>query len=62
MGVLNFFLILAMLATLGVLAAGLYGLFRGGSFNEKYGNRLMRARVGFQFLALAIIAVMFLAS
>lgn len=62
MSALNVLLILAMLATAGVLAVGLYGLFRGGSFNEKYGNRLMRARVGFQFLALAIVAMMFLAS
>ena len=33
-------LLLAMLATLGVLIVGLIGFFRGGSFNDRYGNRL----------------------
>ena len=39
-------LMLAMLATAGVLFVGLVGFFIGGAFNERYGNRLMRARVG----------------
>jgi hypothetical protein len=47
-------LILAMLATLGVLAAGLVGMARGGEFNEKYGNRLMWWRVRLQMLALLL--------
>ncbi|MCB2055702.1 MAG: twin transmembrane helix small protein [Geminicoccaceae bacterium] len=57
---LNTLLILAMLATLAALTIGLVGFFRGGAFNEKYGNRLMRARVGFQFVALAVLLLMFL--
>ena len=44
-------LMLAMLATAGVLFVGLAGFFQGGAFNERYGNRLMRARVGLQLLA-----------
>ena len=40
-----------MLATAGVLFVGLVGLLQGGAFNERYGNRLMRARVGLQLLA-----------
>jgi heme A synthase len=50
------------LAALGaVLVVGVTGFLKGGAFNEKYGNRLMRARVGLQFVALAILAILFLA-
>ena len=57
---LHYLLLAAMLATLGVLIVGVTGFLRGGAFNEKYGNRLMRARVGLQFVALAILAILFL--
>ncbi|MEZ5863850.1 MAG: twin transmembrane helix small protein [Geminicoccaceae bacterium] len=61
MTLLHYLLIAAMLATLGVLIVGVTGFLRGGAFNEKYGNKLMRARVGLQFVALAILAILFLA-
>jgi hypothetical protein len=60
MNPLAILLLIAMLATAGVLLVGLIGFFRGGAFNEKYGNRLMRARVGLQFLALLILGLLFL--
>tara|TARA_Y100001001_G_C7975085_1_gene297292 strand:+ start:997 stop:1200 length:204 start_codon:yes stop_codon:yes gene_type:complete len=53
----NFFfglLIAAMLATLGALIIGLFAFARGGEFNEKHGNRLMRLRVFLQGLALVL--------
>ena len=53
-------LLLAMMATLGVLIVGLVGFFRGGSFNERYGNRLMRARVALQLLAVILLGFLFL--
>jgi hypothetical protein len=51
---------LAMLAVLGVLIIGLISMAKGGEFNKKYGNILMRWRVGLQALALAlfVLAVM----
>ena len=52
--------LLAMLATAGVLMVGLVGFFRGGAFNEKYGNKLMRARVGLQLLAVVLLGLLFL--
>ena len=58
---LHYLLFAAMLATLGVLIVGVTGFLRGVAFNEKYGNKLMRARVGLQFVALAILAILFLA-
>lgn len=53
-------LILAMLATLAVLAVGVVGFVRGGEFNARYGNRLMRARVGLQLLAVALLGLLFM--
>jgi len=51
---------LAMLATVGVLIVGLVGFFQGGAFNERYGNRLMRARVALQLLAVTLLGILFL--
>jgi len=50
-------IIVAMLTTLGVLFAGLIAMARGGDFNRKHGNRLMRWRVMAQFTAIAIFAI-----
>ena len=49
--------ILGLFATLIILLVGVIGMARGGEFNEKYGNKLMRARVISQFLALVFIAL-----
>jgi hypothetical protein len=38
-----------------VLGTGLYGMFRGGEFNRKYSNKLMRLRILLQFIAIVII-------
>jgi hypothetical protein len=46
-----------MFITLGVLATGIIGMARGGEFNAKYGNKLMRARVIAQGVALALFAL-----
>ena len=48
---------LALLITLGVLFTGLFSMAKGGSFNARHGNRLMRARVIAQALALALLAI-----
>jgi len=50
-------LMLAMLATLGVLLFGVLTMARGGEFNRRNGNRLMRARVILQGVALLILVV-----
>jgi hypothetical protein len=60
MNPLAILLLLAMLATAGVLLVGLVGFFRGGPFNEKYGNKLMRARVGLQLVAVLLLGLLFL--
>ncbi len=53
-------LMLAMLATAGVLFVGLAGFLHGGDFNDRYGNKLMRARVGLQLLAVVTLGLLFL--
>ncbi|MCY3672577.1 MAG: twin transmembrane helix small protein [Alphaproteobacteria bacterium] len=51
------FLIPIFLAAVAlVLFTGIFGMMRGGSFNRKYGNKLMQLRVGLQFLAIILIA------
>jgi hypothetical protein len=51
-------LILAMLATLGVLFFGLFSMARGGDFNRRNSNKLMRARIVCQAVALALFALL----
>ena len=46
---------LAMLTVLGVMAIGIVSMIKGGAFNEKYGNTLMRWRVILQGLTIALI-------
>ena len=43
--------------TVLVLFSGLIAMVRGGEFNKKYGNKLMRLRVLFQAIAIVIFAI-----
>ena len=49
---------IALLATLGILLAGVVGMAKGGEFNQKYGNKLMRLLVLFQFTAILLMLVL----
>ncbi|HVJ52480.1 MAG TPA: twin transmembrane helix small protein [Aliidongia sp.] len=51
-------IILALLATLGVLAMGIVQLFRGG--NPRRSNQLMRWRIILQFTALMLFMLFML--
>lgn len=46
---------LAMLAVLAILATGIGGFAKGGEFNRKHGNRMMRWRLIVQAVAVALI-------
>ncbi len=48
---------IGMAGTVAVLLTGIIGMARGGAFNRKWGNRLMRYRVVFQAFALACFAI-----
>lgn len=47
----------ALAAVLTVLVVGVVGMLRGGAFNRRYGNGLMRLRVILQGVAVALILV-----
>ena len=51
---------IAMLATLGVLFLGMFSMAKGGEFNRKYGNKLMRLRVIMQGLAILLFLLLIL--
>ena len=55
-------MIAAMILTLASLVAGLFSMVKGGEFNKKYGNRLMRARVTMQGLALLMFVLAFMSA
>ncbi len=59
---LNVMLGIALAATLVVLLSGVYSMARGGEFNRKYGNVLMRWRVGLQGCALLLLVLVMLFS
>jgi hypothetical protein len=61
MSIIGVLLLVAMLATLAVLFVGIGGFVQGGSFNERYGNKLMQARVGLQLLAVVLLGLMIFA-
>ncbi|HVZ30539.1 MAG TPA: twin transmembrane helix small protein [Asticcacaulis sp.] len=48
--------LIAMLAVVAVLFAGIVSMARGGEFNARWGNRLMRWRITLQ--AVAIVALL----
>ncbi len=60
--VLQVLIALAMLAVLSVLFIVVFAMVRGGEFNRKYGNKLMRLRVIMQFTAVALIVAALLAN
>ena len=45
----------ACLAVLGILMLGIGGFAKGGEFNKKHANRIMRWRIGAQFVAVILI-------
>jgi len=58
--VLNTLVMAALVGTLAVLFAGIFAMARGGEFNRKWGNLLMRARVASQGVAILLLLALFL--
>jgi len=46
---------IACLAVVGVLMVGVGGFAKGGAFNRKYANKIMRLRLLMQFIAVILI-------
>lgn len=53
----NALIIFALLAVLGVLFTGIFAMAKGGDFNKKHGNKLMRMRVILQLIAVILIFI-----
>ena len=47
----------ACLAVVVVLMVGVGGFAKGGAFNRKYANKIMRLRLLLQFIAVVLIVV-----
>jgi len=47
--------VLAVLITAGILLVGVGAFGKGGEFNRRHANRLMRYRIGAQAVAVALI-------
>ncbi len=45
----------AMIAVVAILMLGIGGFAKGGEFNRKHANRLMRYRIAAQFVAVLLI-------
>lgn len=55
-------MIVAMLAVVVILMIGIGGFAKGGEFNRKHANRIMRYRIYAQFVAvILILAVVYFA-
>lgn len=54
---LYYLILVLMAAVVIVLAIGIGGFGKGGSFNAKYSNKMMRLRLLFQFLAVLLIVL-----
>jgi hypothetical protein len=60
-GLFVVFVVIAMVATLGVLIVGIFAMAQGGDFNRRNANKLMRARVVLQGVAILLFAILMLA-
>ena len=54
---LNILLIIVLAGVLLVLLTGVFVMARGGKFDRKFSNKLMRYRVAVQFIALILIGI-----
>jgi hypothetical protein len=59
-GIIATLMIIAMVATLGVLLFGVFNMARGGEFNRRNANRFMRWRVILQGTAILLFLLLVL--
>tara|TARA_B100001750_G_C15516850_1_gene607925 strand:- start:2544 stop:2753 length:210 start_codon:yes stop_codon:yes gene_type:complete len=55
-----YFLLIVLFAVACVLFAGVFMMARGGDVNKKYSNKIMKARVILQGVAIVILGLIFL--
>jgi hypothetical protein len=52
---LFYVVVAACLVVVGILITGIGGFAKGGEFNRRHGNRMMRWRIIAQFVAVALL-------
>ena len=55
--ILPYSILLVLFAVLIVLIIGIISMLKGGEFNKRWSNKLMRARVFLQALAIILILI-----
>ena len=55
-----YFLLIILFAVAVILFAGIFMMAKGGSANKKYSNKIMRARVILQGVAIVVLCLIFL--
>ena len=55
MGIINFLIIAALIATIVVLALGLRSMARGGTYDREHAEKFMWERVGLQALVVVLL-------
>lgn len=56
--ILPYLIFIFLFFVLLVLIIGIVSMLRGGEFNKKWGNKLMRARVAFQAISVLLIVLL----
>ncbi|WP_321394807.1 twin transmembrane helix small protein [Emcibacter sp.] len=54
---LKILIVVCIIITGGIMLVGVASMSKGGEFNKKNGNRLMRARIIAQFITLLLIVL-----
>ena len=62
MGALTYLVFGLMFSVAGVLCVGVFAMARGGEFNRKHANKLMKIRVILQGFALLFLGLIFVLS
>jgi len=60
MTILTVLIVIALLATAGMLISGIVSMAHGGDFDRRHSQQFMLARVGFQGVTLLILFIAFL--
>ncbi len=56
--IMPYVIFIFLFAVLVVLSMGIISMLRGGEFNKKWGNKLMRARVILQGISILLIILL----
>tara|TARA_B100000686_G_scaffold293233_1_gene322604 strand:- start:19747 stop:19956 length:210 start_codon:yes stop_codon:yes gene_type:complete len=56
--IIPYIIFIFLFAVVIVLFIGIFSMLRGGEFNKKWGNKLMRARVILQGIAILLIVLL----